>query len=397
MNFAQRLAQILPSQTLSITNRVLEMRKTGENIISLGAGEPDFATPEHVKQAAIEAINKGYTKYTVSTGIPELKEAIAAKLKRDNNIDVLPSEVIVSCGGKFALAAAVLALCEEGDEVLIPSPYWVSYPEMVRLAGAKPVFVPTIAEKGFAFDFDALQRAVTPKTKMLMFNNPVNPSGAVYDEKVTDNLAEWLKSTKILALTDEIYESIIFDDIAIRSLASYPEIKEQVITVNGVSKTYAMTGWRIGYAAGPKKIISQMAKIQSHTTSNPTSISQWAALAAISGDQSFVTEMKEAFKERRNFVYDRLNEMPGITCTKGLGAFYLLPDASYFLDSDAGKGKMKDIVALCQYLLEEYKVAVVPGNAFGVPNHFRISFATSLEQLSEAMDHIHAGLQNLDS
>lgn len=397
MNFARRLDKILPSKTLSITNRVLEMRKAGEDIISLGAGEPDFATPEHVKHAAIDAINKGFTKYTVSTGIPELKEAIATKLKKNNNIDVNPSQVIVSCGGKFALAAAVLALCEEGDEVLIPSPYWVSYPEMVRLAGAKPVFVPTKAEQCFAFDFDELQRALTPKTKLLMFNNPVNPSGAVYDEKVTDNLAEWLKSTNILALTDEIYESIIFDDIAIRSLASYPEIKEQVITVNGVSKTYAMTGWRIGYAAGPKKIIAQMAKIQSHTTSNPTSISQWAAVSAISGDQSFVTEMKAAFKKRRDFVYDRLNKMSGLTCTNGLGAFYLLPDASYFLNQRTGKGKMKDVVELCQYLLEEYRVAVVPGNAFGVPNHFRISFAASMEQLSEAMDRIQAGLHNLDS
>ncbi len=396
MNMAKRLEKILPSKTLGITNRVLELRSAGQDVVSLGAGEPDFNTPDFIKQAAIDAIHKNLTRYTNSTGIPELKETIAKKLKQDNNIDLDPSEVIVSCGGKFALSAAILAICEEGDEVLIPAPYWVSYPEMVRLSGATPVFVPTKAEQNFALDMDILQQFTTQQTKMIIFNNPVNPTGAVYDVTVTDILADWLKSTNIVALTDEIYEFLLFDNTNIRSLASYPEIKDQVLTINGVSKTYAMTGWRIGYEAGPKKFISQMSKIQSHMTSNPTSISQWAAVAAISGDQSFVKEMASSFKKRRDYVYQRLTDMNGVSCQKGQGAFYLFPDVSYFLGKSDGDKKITDINGLCQYLLDEKKVAVVPGDAFGAPNHFRISFATSLEQLQEAMDRLQAGLQNLD-
>lgn len=396
MEFARRLQQILPSRTLTITNRVLEMKRAGEDVISLGAGEPDFDTPEHIRKAAIEAIHRGYTRYTHSTGIPELKEAIAEKLKRDNLIDVEPSQVIVSCGGKFALASAVLAVCDVGDEVLILSPYWVSYPEMVRLAGATPVFVPTNAADNFSLDFSALEKLCSPRTKMLMFNNPVNPSGAVYDVRVTDNLAGWLKSTNLIALTDEIYESMVYDSLKIRSLASYPEIREQVITVNGVSKTYAMTGWRIGYAAGPEKIISQMAKIQSHMTSNPTTISQWAAVAALSGDQSFITRMRKSFKERRDFVCMRLNEIEGVSCSRGRGAFYLFPDISHFFGKSHDRHKIENVVDLCQYLLEMHKVAVIPGDAFGAPAHIRISFATSLPLLEEAMNRIQNGLRNLD-
>lgn len=396
MNMAKRLEKILPSKTLGITNRVLELRSAGQDVVSLGAGESDFNTPDFIKQAAIDAIHKNLTRYTNSTGIPELKETIAKKLKHDNNIDLDPSDVIVSCGGKFALAAAILAICEEGDEVLIPAPYWVSYPEMVRLSGATPVFVPTKVEQNFALDLDVLEQFTTQQTKMIIFNNPVNPTGAVYDVTVTDNLADWLKSTNIVALTDEIYEFLLFDNTNIRSLASYPEIKDQVLTINGVSKTYAMTGWRIGYAAGPKKFISQMAKIQSHMTSNPTSISQWAAVAAISGDQSFVKEMASSFKKRRDYVYQRLTEMNGVSCQKGQGAFYLFPDVSHFFGKSDGDKKITDINGLCQYLLDEKNVALVPGDAFGAPNHFRISFATSLEQLQEAMDRLQAGLQNLD-
>lgn len=396
MNMAKRLEKILPSKTLGITNRVLELRSAGQDVVSLGAGESDFNTPDFIKQAAIDAIHKNLTRYTNSTGIPELKETIAKKLKHDNNIDLDPSDVIVSCGGKFALAAAILAICEEGDEVLIPVPYWVSYPEMVRLSGATPVFVPTKVEQNFALDLDVLEQFTTQQTKMIIFNNPVNPTGAVYDVTVTDNLADWLKSTNIVALTDEIYEFLLFDNTNIRSLASYPEIKDQVLTINGVSKTYAMTGWRIGYAAGPKKFISQMAKIQSHMTSNPTSISQWAAVAAISGDQSFVKEMASSFKKRRDYVYQRLTEMNGVSCQKGQGAFYLFPDVSHFFGKSDGDKKITDINGLCQYLLDEKNVALVPGDAFGAPNHFRISFATSLEQLQEAMDRLQAGLQNLD-
>jgi len=396
MKSIKRIDQVLASKTTSITNQVLEMQRAGVDVISLGAGEPDFDTPDHIKKAAIDAINKGYTRYTDTTGIPELKNAIAKKLRNNNNIDVDQSEIIVTCGGKFAIAAAILAICDQGDEVLIPTPYWVSYPEIVRFAGAKPVFIPTNEGDNFALDFEALERSVTKKTKMMIFNNPVNPSGAVYSTKVTDKLANWLKATQIIALTDEIYESIIFDDVKIRSLASYPEIKNQVITVNGVSKTYAMTGWRIGYAACSQMYISQMAKIQSHMTTNPTSISQWAAIAALTGDQIPVVEMCKSYKNRRDFVLNRLSEINGLICTKTQGTFYLFPNISDFFNRKNSQNHIKNSVELCKYLLEEKNVALIPGDAFGAPNHFRISFTTSLEQLKKAMDRIQEGLQILD-
>ena len=284
MEFAKRLDKITSSKTLALTNRVFELKQAGVDVISLNVGEPDFETPQHIKNAGIEAIKKGYTRYSQSTGIPQLKEAIIEKYKKDYGVNVASSNVIVTCGGKFALASAILALCDEGDEVLVPSPYYVSYSDMVKIAGAKPVFVKTNAEDNFSLDFAALEKAVSSKTKMLIFNNPNNPTGIVYGEKVTKKLAGWLKSTNLIALTDDIYDSIVFDGLKIRQLISYPEIEDQVISVSGVSKTYAMTGWRIGYAVAHKKYISQMAKIQSHMITHSTTISQWAAAEALSGD-----------------------------------------------------------------------------------------------------------------
>ena len=396
MEFAKRLNQISTSKTLALTNRVFELKQAGIDVISLNVGEPDFETPQHIKNAAIEAIKKGYTRYTQSTGIPQLKNAILNKYKKNYDVSFSSSNVIVTCGGKFALACAILALCNEGDEVLIPSPYYVSYADMVKLAGAKPVFVKTNAEDNFSLDFAALDKAFSSKSKMLIFNNPNNPTGIVYGEKVTKKLAGWLKSTNIIALTDDIYDSIVFNDIKIRQLISYTEIEDQVISVNGVSKTYAMTGWRIGFAVAHKKYISQMAKIQSHMITHPTTISQWAAVEALSGDQSCVMSMKESFKERRDFVFNRLCGLKKVNCSKSSGAFYLFPEISEFFGKSIGNYKIENAVDFCQYLLEEHKVALVPGDAFGAPYHVRISFATSLENLDKAMDRIQHGLQNLN-
>lgn len=395
MQLSKRLEKITPSETLAITKRVLEMQSDGEDVIGLGAGEPDFDTPEHIRNAAIDAINKGYTRYTANTGIPQLREAIAARFKSVNGITHHPEEIVVSCGGKHVLATAILALCDEGDEVLIPSPYWVSYPAMVRLSGAEPVFVPTNAGEGFSFDAGRLKEAITSKTKVFMFNNPVNPTGAVYGVDQTDKIAEVLKDTDVTVITDELYDSMTFDGIPIKSLATYPELEGRVITVNGASKAYAMTGWRIGYAAGPKAYISQMGKIQSHMTSNATSISQWAALAAITGSQECVRNMVATFKERRNFVYQSLMQIEGVRCHKSQGTFYIFPDVVNYYQKEGEGLTINSSVDLCKYLLEDSKVALVPGSAFGSPNHVRISFATSMDKLRQAMDRIRSGLQKL--
>ena len=395
MNLSKRLSKIEPSETLAITNRVLEMKTNGEDVIGLGAGEPDFDTPVHIRQAAIEAINAGHTRYTQATGIPQLREAISYRFKQDNGIDYGPDEIIVSCGGKHVLATAILAICNEGDEVLIPSPYWVSYPAMVWLSGAEPVFVPTKPDKEFSFDVELLKRSITEKTKVFMFCNPVNPTGAVYGVDQTDQIAEVLKDTNIIIITDELYHSMIFDDIKIRSLATYPELEGRVISVNEVSKAYAMTGWRIGYAAGPHKYISQMGKIQSHMTSNPTSIAQWAALAALTGPQDCVREMTAIFKQRRDFVYKSLMKIKGIGCHRSHGTFYIFPDVSKFFPAHVNDYNIENVVDLCNYILETQKVALVPGSAFGSPKHLRISFATSMTSLQQAMERVHSGLQDL--
>ncbi len=395
MNLSKRLSKITPSETLAITKRVLEMKTNGEDVIGLGAGEPDFDTPVHIRQAAIEAINAGHTRYTHAMGIPQLREAISHRFKKENGIDHGPDEIIVSCGGKHVLATAFLAICDEGDEVLIPSPYWVSYPAMVRLSGAKPVFVPTMLDNGFSFDTELLKKSITEKTKVFMFCNPVNPTGVVYGVDQTDQIVEVLKDTNIIIITDELYHSMIFDDIKIRSLATYPELEGRVISVSGVSKAYAMTGWRIGYAAGPQKFISQMGKIQSHMTSNPTSIAQWAALSALTSSQDCVQEMTAIFKQRRDFVYESLMKIKGIGCHRSQGTFYIFPEVSKFFPAHINEYKIENVVDLCNYILETQKVALVPGSAFGSSKHLRISFATSMTNLQQAMERVHSGLYNL--
>lgn len=396
MHFSERVTRITASQTLAITKRVLELKRGGENVIGLGAGEPDFDTPAHIREAAIDAINKGYTRYTQPTGIPELKEAIVARFQKQNGIESKPENVIVSCGGKHVLSTAMLSICEKGDEVVIWSPYWVSYPAMVRLAEAEPVIISTRANEQFSLDLEELSGAITPNTRAIIFCNPVNPTGAVYGPEQTDALVDVLSATDAMIIADELYDNMLYDNVQVRSLGSYSALKGRVITVNGVSKAYAMTGWRIGYAVGPEEHISQMAKIQSHMTSNPTSISQWAALAALTGPQDCVKTMVRTFKERRDFVFDRLNEIEGIVCQPCHGAFYLFPDISAFFGRSSENFKIGSSVDFCTYLLESAKVALVPGEAFGSPNHVRISFATSLELLGEAMDRIQNALTRLN-
>ena len=395
MHFAERMSRVSPSQTLAITNRVLELKRQGEDVIGLGAGEPDFDTPAHIKQAAIQAIEKGHTKYTQSTGIPELKEAVAARFALDHGVHYNPEQIIVSCGAKHALANAIFAVADRNDEVVIFSPYWVTYPELVKLAGARPVFVETDARRGFAIDPDRLRAAITPKTRAVIFNNPVNPTGAVYDEPALRQLVSVLADENVVVISDEIYNRIYYGEKRPLSLASFPEIRDRVIVISGVSKSYAMTGWRIGYALGPRPVIAQMSKIQSHTTSNPTSISQWAAVAALTGPQEPADEMVAAFRVRRDRIQARLDAMDGIVCPRTRGAFYFFPDVSHFFGRSFRGETIENSADFCRFLLEEQKVALVPGEAFGNGNHVRISFATSLEVLEEAMDRIEAGLKAL--
>jgi len=395
MNFAERMNHISPSQTLAITNRVFELKRQGEDVIGLGAGEPDFDTPEHIKQAAIEAIRAGYTKYTPSTGIPELKEAVVQRFRLDHGVQYEPDQVIASCGAKHALANAIFALADRGDEVIIFSPYWVTYPELVKLAGARPVVVPTDARNNFAIDLERVKKAITPRTRALILNNPVNPTGAVYNEDSLRALADLLADQNIVIIADEIYNRIFYGENRPPSLATFEHIRDRVVVITGVSKTYAMTGWRIGFALGPQTVISQMSKIQSHTTSNPTSISQWAAVAALTGPQEPVEKMVAAFRQRRDRIQARLDAMEGILCPKTMGAFYFFPDVSNFFGRYFGSYSIQSSADFCRFLLDEQKVALVPGEAFGNGNHVRISFATSLEVLEEAMDRIEEGLRKL--
>ncbi|NOY78998.1 MAG: pyridoxal phosphate-dependent aminotransferase [Calditrichaeota bacterium] len=397
MQLADRVRRIQSSKTVGISNTVLRLRHEGNHVVSFGAGEPDFDTPDFIKQAAIEAIQKGKTKYTQVMGIPELREAIARKLKKDNNLDFDTDQIVVSTGGKQALFNAVLSLCQEGDEVLVPTPYWVSYPEQVKLAGASPVYVPSRVENGFKITADDLKRAITSKSKLLIFNSPNNPSGAVYDREWLQDIATVLAETSLVILTDEIYEKIVFDGRTHVSLASFPEIKNRVVVVNGVSKAYAMTGWRIGYAAGPREIISAMIKIQGHSTSNPNTIAQWASVAALSHDAKEVRDMVAEFQKRRDYVYRRLSQMPGIHCRKPEGTFYIFPKVSDYFGKTYHSYRISNSFDFCQFLLEEEKVALIPGGAFGMDSFVRISFATSFQEIEEGMDRIERGLTKLYS
>jgi aspartate aminotransferase len=396
VSLSTRVQAIKPSPTLAVAARAAKLKAEGKDIIGLGTGEPDFDTPQHIKDAAIAAINKGFTKYTAVGGTPTLKQAVIAKLKRDNGLDYTAKQILVSCGGKQSYFNLALATINPGDEVIITAPYWVSYPDIVLIAEGKPVIVQADIAQGFKLTPAQLEAAITPKSRMIVINSPSNPSGAVYTLADLKALGEVLrKHPNILIATDDMYEHIaLTDDKFVNILDACPDLYPRTMVLNGVSKAYAMTGWRIGYAAGPESIITAMENVQSQSTSNPTSISQVAAEAALNGDQNCLAPMIKAFRERHVFVVNELNKIPGIKCLMAGGAFYAFPDARSAIAKLHKEGKIKDTtdIALSEYLLAEAGVAVVPGSAFGSEGYFRISFATSMSNLTDALGRIAKAL-----
>jgi aspartate aminotransferase len=393
---SKRVQAIKPSPTLAVTARAAKLKAEGKDIIGLGAGEPDFDTPQHIKDAAIAAINKGFTKYTPVGGTASLKQAIIAKFKRDNGLDYTAKQILVSCGGKQSFFNLALATINPGDEVIVPAPYWVSYPDIVIIAEGKPVIVQAGIEQGFKLTAAQLEAAITSRTKMVVINSPSNPSGGVYSMEELKALGEVLrKHPNILIATDDMYEHIaLTDEKFCNILNACPDLYPRTMVLNGVSKAYAMTGWRIGYAAGPENIITAMENVQSQSTSNPTSISQVAAEAALNGDQSCIAPMLKAFRERHTFVVSELNKIPGLSCIKAGGAFYAFPDARAAIATLHQKGIIKEAtdIALSEYLLVEAGVAVVPGSAFGSEGYIRLSFATSMENLKKALERMAKAL-----
>jgi aspartate aminotransferase len=381
------LGRIQPSATIAVSNRAAELKAEGKDVIGLGQGEPDFDTPDHIKEAAIAAIRAGDTKYTAVDGTKALKQAIAAKFKRENGLDYAIDQVTVNSGGKQTIFNAILATVDPGDEVLIPTPYWVSYPDIVHLAGGTPVFVPASIDTGFRITPEALERAITPRTKWIILNSPSNPSGAAYSAAQIRALADvLLKHPHVWILTDDMYEHLLFDDFKFATIAQIePKLYERTLTMNGASKAYAMTGWRIGYAAGPKLLIKAMATLQSQSTSNPCSISQAAVVAALNGPQDFLQERAAVFQQRRDLVVSMLNQASGITCPRPDGAFYVYPSCAGLISNKTPEGKLLNTdTDVTTYLLESVGVAVVQGAAFGLSPHFRISYATSTDVLEEA-------------
>jgi aspartate aminotransferase len=394
---SNRAKGLKPSPTLAINAKAKAMQAQGIRVVSFGAGEPDFDTPENIKRAAIKSIEEGFTKYTAVGGIDELKDAVIQKFQRDNQLTYKRSQILISCGGKHSFYNLAQALFDRGDEVIIPAPYWVSYPPMVALAEATPVIIETKEENGFKVTPEDLKKAATPRTKALVLNSPSNPTGSAYTKKELEKIAEVAISHNFFVISDEIYEKIIYDGFEFRSIASLgEEIKGRTIIVHGVAKTYAMTGWRIGYTAGPEEIISAMSNIQSQSTSNPTSISQKASVEALIGPQEEVKKMVSAFTERRNYIVDRLNEISGVSCFKPTGAFYVFPNFSeYFGKSYQGK-KISNSTELADYFLDVAKVAVVPGVEFGADPFERLSYATSMKDIREGIDRIEDALKKLD-
>ena len=387
------LKRIKPSPTIAVTQKARELRAAGKDVIGLGAGEPDFDTPDNVKNAAIKAIKNGDTKYTAVDGTPALKKAIIAKFKRENKLSYSADQITVGTGGKQVLYNAFMATLNKGDEVIIPAPFWVSYPDMVLLAGGKPKIVKCTEQEGFKLTPSKLRKAITKKTKWLILNSPSNPTGAGYTKKEIEELAKVLvKNKKVHILSDDIYEHIKYDNFNFYTIAQNSKLKDRTLTMNGVSKSYAMTGWRIGYAAGPKDIIKAIGKIQSQSTSNPSSISQAAAVEALNGNQGFIKKRSKAFKERRDFVVKSLNNIKGIKCLTPNGAFYVFPSCKDLLNK---KTKLKTDTDFVQKLLEKSNVAVVQGSAFGLDGYFRISYATSMQNLKKAMERIKTFCESL--
>jgi len=387
------LKRIKPSPTIAVSQKARELKAAGKDVIGLGAGEPDFDTPENIKKAAIDAINRGDTKYTAVDGTPELKKAIVNKFKRENNLEYSTNEITVGTGGKQVIYNVFMATLNKGDEVIIPAPYWVSYPDMVLLAGGNPKIIKCKESDGFKLTPKNLKKAITKKTKWLILNSPSNPTGASYTKEEIQALSEVLiKNKNVHILSDDIYEHITYDNFNFFTIAQVSKLKNRTLTMNGVSKSHAMTGWRIGYAAGPKEIIKAISKIQSQSTSNPSSISQAAAVEALNGTQNFIQERSNAFKERRDFVVNSLNNIKGISCLKPSGAFYVFPSCKKLLGK---KTKLKTDKDFVEKLLEEALVAVVQGSAFGLDGYFRISYATSMDNLKKALERIKSFSENL--
>jgi aspartate aminotransferase len=388
---AQRLSRVKPSPTLAVTAKAAELKAAGKAVIGLGAGEPDFDTPDHVKEAAIEAIRKGDTKYTPVAGTAALKKAICDKFKRENGLEYAANQVVAGVGAKQVIFNALLATLNAGDEVIIPAPYWVSYPDMVLFAEGVPVIANCKEEDGFKLTPDTLANSITIKTRWLILNSPSNPTGAAYTEKELRALADvLLRHPQVMIMADDIYEHLAYDGFVFKTIAQVePKLYDRTLTVNGVSKAYAMTGWRIGYAGGPKELIAAISDIQSHSTSNACSISQAASVAALNGPQEFLQEWKKSFAARRNLVVDSLNKISGIKCLKPEGAFYVFPNMKGLIGKKTPKGQtIESCNDFCNYLLEEALVAAVAGSAFGMGGYFRISYATSEKVLREAMERI---------
>ena len=380
------LKRIKPSPTIAVTQKARELRAAGKDVVGLGAGEPDFDTPDNIKKAAIKAIKSGDTKYTAVDGTPALKKAIVSKFKRENKLNYSIDQITVGTGGKQVLYNAFMATLNKGDEVIIPAPFWVSYPDMVLLAGGKPKIVKCTEQEGFKLTAKKLKKAISKKTKWVILNSPSNPTGAGYSKKEIQELAKILiKNKNVYILSDDIYEHVKYDNFNFFTIAQISKLKNRTLTMNGVSKSYAMTGWRIGYAAGPEDIIKAIRKIQSQSTSNPSSISQAAAVEALNGTQGFIKKRSNAFKQRRDFVVKSLNNIKGISCLTPNGAFYVFPSCKGLLNK---KTKLKTDTDFVQKLLEKSNVAVVQGSAFGLDGYFRISYATSMKNLKKAMERI---------
>ena len=391
------LKRIKPSPTIAVTQKAKELKAAGKDVIGLGAGEPDFDTPDNIKKAAIDAIKAGDTKYTAVDGTKDLKEAIVKKFKRENNLNYTTEQITVGAGGKHVIYNLMMATLNKGDEVIIPAPYWVSYPDIVLLAGANPIVIECSEEQGFKLSAKDLEAKITNNTKWLILNSPSNPTGACYTELEIKNLSQVLKrNPHVNILSDDIYEHVTYDNFKFFTIAQIPEIKNKVVTMNGVSKSYAMTGWRIGYAAGDKEIIKAIAKIQSQSTTNPSSISQAAAVEALNGKQDFIPIRAKAFQERRDFVVNSLNAIDGISCLRPDGAFYVFPNCKKLIGKKDKEGKkIQNDTDFVQSLLENFGVAVVQGSAFGLEGFFRISYATSMENLEKAMNKIKEFCESL--
>lgn len=389
IKLSEKGLKISPSVTLEITAKAKSMKDQGIDVVSFGAGEPDFNTPENIVEEGIKAIKEGKTRYTPASGILELKEAVCEKLKRDNNLTYSPKNIIISSGAKHSIYNALMAITNPGDEIIISVPYWVSYPELIKLAGGKPIFIKTKEENDFKYTLEDLNNALSDKTKAIILNSPNNPTGTFYNKNELEKIADWAVKNNIFVISDEIYEKLVYDGENHVSIASLDDkIKDLTILINGMSKAYAMTGWRIGYAAANEEITKVMSNIQSHTTSNPCSISQYASVEGLSGDQSSVEKMKKHFEERRNFMVDTVNSIEGLSCRKPKGAFYVMVNITKIKGKTIRGMKIEDSLDFAKLLLDEGKVAVIPGIGFGDDDYIRLSYATSMENIEKGLSRI---------